>query len=64
MLSTLPKTNLNFSVTFILLSASALNLDWSKFLLFGRVDDFSHKKNVDQSKLIASVQDNKNVTKN
>ena len=31
----LPKTNFNFSVTFILLSANAFNLDQSKILLFG-----------------------------
>ena len=36
MFSTLPKTNFNFSVTFILLSASAFNLDQSKNLLYGK----------------------------
>ena len=35
MFSNLPKTNFNFSVTFISLSASAFNLDQSKNLLFG-----------------------------
>ena len=34
MFSTLPKTNLNFSVRFILSSASAFNLDQSKNLAF------------------------------
>ena len=33
--STLPQTNFNFSVTFILSSANAFNLDQSKILLFG-----------------------------
>ena len=37
--STLPKTNSNFTVTFILSSASAFNLYLSKNLLFGRVND-------------------------
>ena len=36
MFSTLPKTNFNFSVAFILSSAGALNLDQSKILSFGR----------------------------
>ena len=36
MFSTLPKTNFNFSVTFILSSANALKLDQSKILLFGK----------------------------
>ena len=36
MFSTLPETNFNFSVTFILLSANAFNLDQSKILLFGK----------------------------
>ena len=36
MFSTLPKINFNFLVTFILLFANALNLDWSKILLFGK----------------------------
>ena len=36
MFSTLPKMNLNFSFTFILSSADALNLDQSKNLLFGK----------------------------
>ena len=36
MFSTISKTNLNFSVTFILSSASALNLDWSKIFSFGK----------------------------
>ena len=35
MFSTLPKPNFYFSVTFILLSANAFNLDQSKNLLFG-----------------------------
>ena len=35
MFSTLPITNFNFSVTFILSSANALNFDKSKILLFG-----------------------------
>ena len=36
MFSTLPKTNFDFSVTFILSSANALNFDQSKVLLFGK----------------------------
>ena len=36
MFSNLPKTNLNFSVTFILSSANSLNLDQSKILSFGK----------------------------
>ena len=36
MFSTLPIPNFNFSVTYILLSANALNLDQSKILLFGK----------------------------
>ena len=34
--STIPKTNINFLVTFILSSASALNLGNSKILWFGK----------------------------
>ena len=37
MFSTLPKIIFNFSVTFILLSANAFNLDQSKILSFGKV---------------------------
>ena len=36
MFSTLPETNFNVSVRFILSSASALNLDQSKNLSFGK----------------------------
>ena len=36
MFSTLPKTNLIFSVTFILSSANAFNLDQSTILSFGK----------------------------
>ena len=36
MFSTCPKTNFNFSVTFILSSTNAFNLDQSKNLLFGK----------------------------
>ena len=36
MFSSIPKTNFNCLVAFILLSASSLNLDWSKILLFGK----------------------------
>ena len=36
MFSSLPKTNFNFSVTFILLSANAFNLDHFEILLFGK----------------------------
>ena len=36
MFSTVPKTNFNFSVTFILLSANAFNLEESKILTFGK----------------------------
>ena len=36
MFSTLPRSNLNFSVTFILSSANAFSLDQSKNLLFGK----------------------------
>ena len=39
MFSALPKTKSSFSVTFILTSASAFNLDQSKNLLFGRVKE-------------------------
>ena len=34
--STLPRSNLNLSVTFILMSANALNSDQSKILSFGK----------------------------
>ena len=34
--STHPNLNFNFWVTFILSSANAFNLDWSKILLFGK----------------------------
>ena len=33
---TLPSTNFNFSVANFLSSANAFNLDWSKFLSFGK----------------------------
>ena len=36
MFSSLPNPNLDFSFTFILLSANALNLDQSKILSFGK----------------------------
>ena len=36
MFSILSETNLNFLVTFILLSAKAFNLDWFKILPFGK----------------------------
>ena len=36
MFSTLPYTNFNFSATFILSSANAFNLGWSKMLPFGK----------------------------
>ena len=36
MFSIIPKTNLNFLVTFILSSASTLNLDQCKILSFGK----------------------------
>ena len=36
MVSTLPKSNFNFSFTFILLSVNAFNLNQSKNLSFGR----------------------------
>ena len=36
MFSTLPKTNFYFSVTFILSSANAFNLEQSKILSFGK----------------------------
>ena len=36
MLVTLPKTNFNFSVTFVLSSVSAFNLEQSKYLSFGK----------------------------
>ena len=35
MFSTLPRTNFNFSITLILLSANAFDLDQSKILSFG-----------------------------
>ena len=37
MFSTHPKINFNFSVTFILSSANAFNLDQLKYLSFGKV---------------------------
>ena len=42
MLSTLPKANFKFSVTFILSSANYFNLDQSKILSFGRELTLSH----------------------
>ena len=36
MFSTIPKTNFNFSVTFVLSSANAFNLDKSKILSYGK----------------------------
>ena len=36
MFFTLPKTTFNISVTFVLLSANAFNLDQSKILMFGK----------------------------
>ena len=36
MISTVPSTNFNFSLTFVLLAASTLNLGDSKILLFGK----------------------------
>ena len=53
MFSTLSKTNFNFSVTFILLSANAFNLDQSKILLFGIVNPLLNNKILNQSKLKA-----------
>ena len=41
MFSTLPKTKFYFTVTFILLSANAFNLDQSKNLSFGK--ELSHR---------------------
>ena len=41
MFSTLPKRNFSFSVTFILSSANAFNLSWSKIMSFGRVKSYS-----------------------
>ena len=38
MFSTLPKTNFNFAVTFILSSASAFNLDQTEILWYDRVN--------------------------
>ena len=38
MFSTTLKTNLNFKVTFILLSANAFNLDWFTILSIGRLN--------------------------
>ena len=43
MFSTHPKTNFNFSVTFILPSANDFNLDQSKNLLFGK--DLIYRQN-------------------
>ena len=42
MFSTLLKTNFNFWVTFILLSANAFNLDQPKILLFGKALTLDH----------------------
>ena len=36
MFSTLPKPNFNYSLTFILLSVNAFDLDHSKFLSYGK----------------------------
>ena len=36
MFSTVPRAYFSFCVTFILSSVNALNLDWSKILLFGK----------------------------
>ena len=43
-ISTLPKTKSNFSFTFNLSSANALNLDHSKILLFGKELTHHHMK--------------------
>ena len=40
--SILHKTNFNCWVTFILLSANVVSLDWSKIFLFGRELTFYH----------------------
>ena len=42
MFSTLPKSNFNFSLTPILLSANVFNLDWFKILSFGKELTPSH----------------------
>ena len=62
MFSTLPNTNFNFSVTFILSSASSFKLKPSKYLLFGKglkscINSFPNKKILDSSKLKAFVGD-------
>ena len=44
MFSTHPKTNYNFSITFILSSARAFKLDQSENIVFGRVNPFPNDK--------------------
>ena len=58
MFSSLPYTNFNFSVTFILLSANAFNSGWSKILSFG--NELIHKAPNIMTTLKLSVK-NKNV---
>ena len=58
MFSTYSKTNVHFSVTFILSSANSLNLDQSKILSFGKELTLPNIEIVDQSKLKAFA-DNK-----
>ena len=60
MFSSFPKTNFNSLVTFIMLSASAFNLDQFKILLFGKV--LSHYNIFDWSKLKAFAEDEINIT--
>ena len=56
MFSTLPKTNFHFSVSFILLFASAFNLDQSKNLSFGKESNDSWWKPYSICSLCPSVR--------
>ena len=57
MFSAHPNTNFNFWITFILSSANAFNLDYSKILSFGKelsiVNKLPHKDIVDLLSLLA-----------
>ena len=59
---TLSRTNFKFSVTFILSSASAFNLDWSKILLFHKglrkLELFPKRQIVDNSKMTEFADNN------
>ena len=57
MLSTLPKIDFNFWVTFILLSANTSSFDWSRILLFGKGLTLLNNKSLDWLKLKAFAED-------